>query len=87
MQQHGSKYFACRPPPLDPGDGVNRSKFNFFRIWPCCITNSRELGIEHHVSTYSLLTHTPSTCGLDKTLKNQNVKCGHVAYQIKGKEV
>ena len=22
---------------LDPGDGVNRSKFNFFRSWSCCI--------------------------------------------------
>ena len=33
MQQHGSKYFARRPlpHPLDPGDGVSRSKFNFFQ--------------------------------------------------------
>ena len=23
----------------DPGDGVNRSKFNFFRTWSCCISN------------------------------------------------
>ena len=23
---------------LDPGDGVNRSKFNFFRTWSCCIS-------------------------------------------------
>ena len=30
MQQHGSKYFARRH-TLDPGGGVNRSKFNFFR--------------------------------------------------------
>ena len=28
MQQHDSKYFACRP-LLDPGDGFNRSKINF----------------------------------------------------------
>ena len=30
MQQHGSKRFACRPPPLPitAGDGVKRSKFN-----------------------------------------------------------
>ena len=24
MQQHDSNYLACRPPPLNPGDGVNR---------------------------------------------------------------
>ena len=23
---------------LDPGDGVNRSKLNFFRAWSCCIS-------------------------------------------------
>ena len=32
MQQHGSKYFARRPPTpsplLDPGDGLNMSNFN-----------------------------------------------------------
>ena len=34
MQQHRTKYFACRPPsppPSNPGDGVNRSKFPFFQ--------------------------------------------------------
>ena len=41
MQQHGSKYFTCRPlpTPMTLGDGVKRSKFNFFRTWPCCISN------------------------------------------------
>ena len=82
MQQHGSKYFARRPPipptlgmgsvgqnstfsehghvayqikenqecsnmvannlladTPNPGDGVNRSKFNFFRTWSCCISS------------------------------------------------
>ena len=24
--------------PPDPGDGVDRSKFNFFRTWSCCIS-------------------------------------------------
>ena len=24
--------------PTDPGDGVNRSKLNFFRTWSCCIS-------------------------------------------------
>ena len=31
MQQHGSKYFARRS--HDPGGGVKRSKFNFYRTW------------------------------------------------------
>ena len=26
MQQHSSNYFACRPLPQDPVDGVNGSK-------------------------------------------------------------
>ena len=26
-------------PPPDPGDGVYRSKFKFFRTWSCCISN------------------------------------------------
>ena len=30
MQHYGHKY-ACRPP--NPEDGVNKSKFNFFRAW------------------------------------------------------
>ena len=32
MQQHDSKYFAHRHTPPDPENGVNRSKFNFFRM-------------------------------------------------------
>ena len=26
-------------PPQDSGDGVNRSKLNFFRTWSCCMSN------------------------------------------------
>ena len=38
--QHGSKYFARRPPaPMTLGYGVKRSKFIFFRTWSCCISN------------------------------------------------
>ena len=37
MQQHGSKYLP--PPPPTLGDGVKRSKSNFFRTWSCCISN------------------------------------------------
>ena len=43
MQQHASKYFARRPPsPTTLGDGVNRSKFSFYRTWSCCISNQME---------------------------------------------
>ena len=39
--QLGSKYFARNPapPPTTLGDGVNRSKLNFFRTWSFFITN------------------------------------------------
>ena len=30
MQQHGTKYFALKPPPTDPGGGFERSKFNIY---------------------------------------------------------
>ena len=40
MQQHGCKYFGCRHTyPTTLGDGIKRSKFNFFRTWSCCISN------------------------------------------------
>ena len=35
--QHGNRYFSHKP--LDPGGWFNRSKFNFFRTWSCCITD------------------------------------------------
>ena len=56
MQQHGSKYFARRPPfppwPRPQGDGVKWSKFNFFRTWSCCISNYRESRMQQHGSKY-----------------------------------
>ena len=40
--------------------------------------------IEHHASTYCLLTHTLNfRVGLKGKKKSE---CGHVSYQIKGKE-
>ena len=86
MQHHGRKYFPADRPhlPLDPGGGVNRSKFNFFRTWSCCITDYRERSIEYHAGTYSLLTHT---LNLWVGLKGKKSECGHVACQIQGKEV
>ena len=47
MQQHGNMVAnslpADPPPPPPPataqGDGVNRTKFNFYRTWSCCISN------------------------------------------------
>ena len=45
----------------------------------------REWSTEHHTSTYFVLAHTLTPVGWIKRLKNS--ECGHVAYQIKGKEV
>ena len=36
LQQHSTKILPADP-PHDPGDGVNRSKFNVFRTWSWCI--------------------------------------------------
>ena len=41
--------------------------------------------IEHDANTCSVLTHTLNLWVGLKSLKNS--ECGHVAYQIKGKEV
>ena len=41
MQQHGSKYLPSPRP--DPGDGVRRSKFKFFRTWSCCISKLKRI--------------------------------------------
>ena len=47
MQQHGSKYFACRPP--DPGRVV---KINIYRIRSCCISNKMEPQMKPHCSKH-----------------------------------
>ena len=48
--------FCCRLP--NPGDGVKRSKFNFFRTWYCCISNKFESQMPQHGRTY--FVHIPS---------------------------
>ena len=41
-------FLADTPTHHPPGDGVNRSKFNFFRAWSCCISNSRQSRMQQH---------------------------------------
>ena len=41
-----------RPLHPNPGDGVIRSKFNFFRTWPCYISNQRESRMHQYGSKY-----------------------------------
>ena len=61
MQQNASNCVlpaAPSPPPShDPAVGVNRSKFNFFKKWSCCKTNSIEARMKQHGSNY--FVHTP----------------------------
>ena len=53
IQQHGSKYFACRPPPNPILEGgVKRSKFNFDKTLSFCISNQRVLQMQQHGSNY-----------------------------------
>ena len=79
MQQHGSKYLTRRPPPPpDPGGGAK-----IFRTWSYCISNLIESRIQHHASTYSVLTHTLDPWG---RVKGQYIffsESSHVAYQIR----
>ena len=56
---------------------------NFFRTWSCAYQIKGNMSIMHHASTYSHLTHT---LNLSVGLIGKQSECGHVAYQIKGKE-
>ena len=61
-EQHGSKYFAGRPPPQpNPGDGVNSLKFNFFRTWSCCTSNKGNLEMQQHGRNILPATPPPSS--------------------------
>ena len=56
MQQHGSKYFARRPPPTPPfpspcGGGVKIQHFQNM-VWSCCISNERESQMQQHCKKY-----------------------------------
>ena len=54
----------------------------------CCISNLRELIIDHHESKYAVLTYTLDSWGDVGRLNIFFVsESGHVAYQIKVKEV
>ena len=46
--------------PADPGDLVNRSKFNFFIIWSGCISIKGNHEMQQHVSTYSACRPLPT---------------------------
>ena len=61
-----------------------RPKFNFFRIWSCCISNLRERRMQQHGSKYFAHTPPPTLCGGVKRSNYTFSEHGHVAYQIKG---
>ena len=74
-------------PPPDPGDVVNRSKFNFFRTLSCCIYQIKgNRGMQEHSSKYFARRPlpypnplTPGSIGQYSTFSEN----GHVAYQNK----
>ena len=89
-QHHACKYFARRPPSLDPGDGVNRSKFNFFRNGHVeyQIKGNHEC-TRHGCRYFSGRSPYPppplTTLGVWSIDPNSTFsEQGHVAYQIKG---
>ena len=84
MQPHGSKYFARRPLP-DPGDGVNGSKFNFFRTWSCFISNLKGSTKCNSMVANILPTEPSLTLGMGSICQKSTFsEQFHVAYQIKG---
>ena len=86
MQQQGSKYFPQQTAPSDPGDGVSRSKFKFFRKCSCCVSNQRESRMQQHgliLPADPYPPHTP-TLGMGSASQNSTFsEHGHVAYQNK----
>ena len=79
MQQHGTKYFARKPPqPQSWGQKVKfnfsehgqRSKQFFRESSHVAYQIRREWSIEHRASTYFVLTHTFDPWG---GLKGQNI--------------
>ena len=75
-------------PTPDPGYGVNRSEFSFFRTWSCCISNYRESRMQQHGSKYfarrPLLHPPPPTLEMGSVGQNRTFsERDHVAYQIK----
>ena len=82
MQQHGSKYFARRH-PTTLGDGVKRSKLNFFRTWSSCIViKKRESRMQQHEHGSKYFdpptpTHPDHGDGVNrvKILLFQNIAC------------
>ena len=98
MQQHGSKYFARKPPPTTTlGDEVKRSKINFF--FYNTVMLQIKLNRIKNAATWSQMsqfypqtppppphTHTHTlTLWLESKGQNSTFsKHGHVANQIKG---
>ena len=72
------------PPPPDSRDGVNRSNFNCFGTWSCCISNYRD-----HECTYMVANILPAdphaTLGMRSKGRNSTIlEYGHMAYKING---
>ena len=80
MQQHASTYSVhTHPRPLGWG------QMSFFESSHVAYQSRSEWSIEHRASTYFILKHT---LNLWIGLKGKQIyECGHLAYQIKGKEV
>ena len=77
----------ANPLPPKPGDGVNRSNFNFFRTWSCCISNKRISQMQQHCSKYFGRRPPPlppSTLWMGSVGQTSTFsEHGHVAYRIK----
>ena len=77
MQAHILSFYT-------PGVG---SKGQHFFLLKVVMLYIKLKGMEHHALTYFVLTHTLNLWVALKGKTKKNSECGHVAYQIKEKEV
>ena len=67
--------------------GVGSKGQIFFFLLKVVMLYIKLKGMEHHALTYFVLTHTLNLWVALKGKTKKNSECGHVAYQIKEKEV
>ena len=82
MQQHGSKYFARRPPPLDPGGGV---KIQLLFFQNMVMLHIKLKGISNEATWYQIFcrirpSHDPGVWKIKIQLL-QNIVMLHIEFK------
>ena len=77
------RHIFC-PTPSAPGVGSKGQNVFLLKVVLLYIKLN---GMKHHASSYFVLTHTLNLWVALKDKTKKNSVCGHVAYQIKEKEI